>query len=93
MRPLVWSVLSFALISLCVPAFAVDPDPDETPGYLCWKNNPRLDDLITQEKIARCVRNVSKRGAEIAEEIPHTQSEWKNYEFDHLIPLCARRLE
>jgi hypothetical protein len=90
MRPLVWSVLSFALISFCAPAFGTDPDPDETPGYLCSKNDPDFDDLYYVEKIARCVRNVSKEEkTEIAAEYGVPQSQWKNYEFDHLIPLCA----
>ncbi len=67
------------------------PDPQLTPGVLCTPQDPNFAGLFYSEKIARCNRNVGtaekQQVADNYGQIP--KSEWPNYEFDHLIPLCA----
>lgn len=87
-------VLAFSLLLLSGAGWAGTyslPDPQLTPGTLCSENDPNFDKLDYPEQIARCKRNVSEdEKAQIAHDygdIP--KSNWHNYEFDHLIPLCA----
>ena len=62
-----------------------------TPGLLCQTSDPDFANLDYPEMIPRCHRHIGideKRAvAQTYGSIP--QSEWQNYEFDHLIPLCA----
>ena len=62
-----------------------------TPGAVCTASDPDLLGYSYIEKIARCNRNISLaeklQVAHAYGDIP--QSNWNNYEFDHLIPLCA----
>lgn len=74
------------------PAWAVTaPDPDLTPGQLCTSQDPNFMGYYYSEHIARCNRNVGTaeklKVAAAYGNIP--QAEWHNYEFDHLLPLCA----
>ncbi len=70
---------------------ATTPDWNMTPGVLCSPQDPNFKDMEYPEQIARCNRNVTidekLRVAAAYGNIP--QSDWHNYEFDHLIPLCA----
>ena len=67
------------------------PDPAITPGVLCTAADPNFSGLAYPEQIPKCNRNVNDAEkievANLYGGIPRT--EWKNYEFDHLIPLCA----
>ncbi len=67
------------------------PSASYTPGRLCTASDPDFSNLDYPENIARCNRNIStdekKAVAQAYGNIP--QSQWANYEFDHLIPLCA----
>ena len=82
---LVLSILSIA------PAFATKPDMKLTPGELCTPDNPDFVGYRYEAHVAYCQRNVSavmkQRVADAYGGIPREQ--WKNYEFDHLIPLNA----
>jgi hypothetical protein len=72
-------------------AFATQPNPTLTPGELCTPNNPDFAGYRYAANIAYCKRNVSlaekQQIAKAYGDIP--ESEWPNYEFDHLIPLNA----
>jgi hypothetical protein len=67
------------------------PNSSLTPGTLCNSNDPDFTNFDYPEQIPRCGRNIAideKRTVAAAYgNIP--ESEWINYEFDHLIPLCA----
>lgn len=67
------------------------PDPILTPGVLCTPDDPNFSGLAYPEQVPKCNRNVNQAEkltvAASYGNIP--QSEWPNYEFDHLIPLCA----
>ena len=81
-----------AIMALSVSAKAVtQPDPQMTPGVLCSEQDPNFMGLYYKEKIPRCKRNVNTQEKVLIASrygnIP--QSDWPNYEFDHLIPLCA----
>jgi hypothetical protein len=91
MKPI---TLALAVLFLAPAAFSAShttPNNNFTPGVLCTESDPDFDKLDYAEKIARCKRNVNEeKKMEIAHnygDIP--KSEWHNYEFDHLIPLCA----
>ncbi len=70
---------------------AVKPDPSYTPGETCTESNPDFLEYRYAAHVAVCRRNVNKeKKAEIARlygNIP--QAKWRNFEFDHLIPLNA----
>jgi hypothetical protein len=70
---------------------AAIPDPTLTPGVLCTKNDPDFDSLAYSEQIPKCTRNVNEsEKQEVADNYGNIpRDDWKNYEFDHLIPLCA----
>ena len=66
------------------------PDKTVTPGYLCTENDSNFDKLDYPEQVARCIRNVgTEEKVKIAAEYGVAKQDWHNYEFDHLIPLCA----
>ncbi|MDD4976357.1 MAG: HNH endonuclease signature motif containing protein [Bacteriovorax sp.] len=90
---------SFFLLVLLIGSFSlpiaclayITPDVSLTPGLLCTPDDPDFGKYDYPEHIARCERNVGvSKKLKIAAaygDIP--RSEWPNYEFDHLIPLCA----
>ncbi len=67
------------------------PNPTLTPGVLCAPTDADYKGRVYPEQIARCDRNIGVAEKAIVAQaygnIPRTQ--WSNYEFDHLIPLCA----
>ncbi len=67
------------------------PNPKLTPGVACAEQDPDFKGFDYPSHVARCNRNIStlekQRVAANYGNIP--ASEWKNYEFDHLLPLCA----
>jgi hypothetical protein len=67
------------------------PEPSLTPGILCTSSDPNFSNYDYPEHIARCTRNVStQEKQQVAANYGNIpSSEWSNYEFDHLIPLCA----
>jgi hypothetical protein len=82
--------LGLCLFSLSASAFQL-PNKNLTPGVLCTANDPDFDKYDYTEQIARCARNVSHdEKLEIAASYGNIpESQWPEYEFDHLIPLCA----
>ena len=90
----VFSFITLALLAsvLSQKALAISqPDWNKTPGFLCSEQDPNFAKFDYPEHIARCTRNVdTQEKLQIAQEYGNIpQAEWKNYEFDHLIPLCA----
>lgn len=88
--------LFLILISIIVlhvqPSAALSvPDPTLTPGVLCSPTDPNFSGYDYPEHIARCRRNiVTEEKSAVAKSyggLP--QANWPQYEFDHLIPLCA----
>jgi hypothetical protein len=64
------------------------PDWSFTPGRLCTASDPDFKEYRYAEHIPYCNRNVTpqmKQQAAAHYGVP--QSDWGNYEFDHLIPL------
>jgi hypothetical protein len=79
--------------TLCAVVAVAETDPNGglTPGTLCSPDDPNFANYDYPEHIARCERNVTR---EMKQQIADSyggipESEWSNYEFDHLIPLCA----
>lgn len=73
-------------------SFAItQPNWQTTPGVVCSAQDPNFSGFDYPEHIARCNRNVSiQEKQQIAQEYGNIpQSDWPQYEFDHLIPLCA----
>jgi tyrosine-protein phosphatase SIW14 len=65
------------------------PDWSFTPGRLCTPQDPDFKEYRYTEHIAYCNRNVTQQmKQEVGAHYGIPQSEWSNYEFDHLIPLC-----
>jgi hypothetical protein len=92
MKNLLFSIYLMGASALPTLAFAfIAPNVSQTPGLLCTPQDPNYQKLDYAESIARCQRNVGLdekiKIATAYGNIP--QSEWPNYEFDHLIPLCA----
>jgi hypothetical protein len=68
----------------------VSPDFSFTPGALCTANDPNFKEYRYAEHIPYCNRNVTQEmKIQIAAHYGIPQSDWGNYEFDHLIPLAA----
>jgi hypothetical protein len=79
------SVLFFSSLG-----FAVQPDYRITPGAICTADDPDFDGNVYPEQVPHCNRNFNnskKMAVARAYNVPPPQ--WKYYEFDHLIPLCA----
>jgi hypothetical protein len=81
----------FALTLSVSSAFAVKPNPTLTPGELCTPSNKDFSGYRYAAHIAYCNRDVTQ---EMKQQIAQAygnipESEWSNYEFDHLIPLNA----
>lgn len=71
-------------------AFAARPDAALTPGELCTPDDADFAGYRYPAHVAYCKRNVTyaeKQAVAKAYGVP--ESEWRNYEFDHLIPLNA----
>jgi hypothetical protein len=67
----------------------VSPDWSFTPGKLCTASDPGFQEYRYAEHIPYCQRNVTQQmKQEVAAHYGVPQSDWSNYEFDHLIPLC-----
>jgi len=65
------------------------PDWSFTPGRLCKVSDPDFKEYRYAEHIPYCRRDVtSQMKQEVAAHYNVPQSDWSNYEFDHLIPLC-----
>jgi hypothetical protein len=80
-------ILTFAPLS---NATITMPDPQETPGYLCTTDDKDFETLYYNEQIPRCTRHVTRSmKKKVAAFYGVPESKWGNYEFDHLIPLCA----
>lgn len=71
--------------------FATAPNTQITPGILCSESDPNFGGYAYPSHVAKCIRNVSEsEKSQIAQAYGNIKkSEWPNYEFDHLIPLCA----
>ena len=70
--------------------WAVQPIRQYTPGKLCTPDDPDFLEYRYSEHIAYCERNVNhQKKLEVAREYGIPESEWQDYEFDHLIPLNA----
>jgi len=87
-----WVFVFLGLLSLSSTSIgATSPNPNLTPGALCTSQDPNFSGYAYPEKIARCNRNVNdvekNQVAQNYGSIPKDQ--WPQYEFDHLIPLCA----
>lgn len=86
-------VFTLVLIFFCSYAsvHASGPDWDQTPGEICQPKDRDFEKYDYPEQIARCKRHVTKsekkKVADSYGGIP--EDDWRNYEFDHLIPLCA----
>jgi len=67
------------------------PNWNVTPGVLCSASDPNFSNYDYPEHVARCTRNVNTAEKEqIAAEYGNLpKANWPQYEFDHLIPLCA----
>jgi hypothetical protein len=98
-----WSELGVTMLltrfSLCIlSAIAIEsvhglesPNPQFTPGLTCQATDADFMGYYYPAKIARCNRNIGEaEKASVASEYGNLpKNEWSNYEFDHLIPLCA----
>ncbi|MBC7538139.1 MAG: hypothetical protein H7281_04920 [Bacteriovorax sp.] len=92
MKFLIFMLVSISSLTLSLQAFAfVVPNSSNTPGVLCSPTDPNFRGYDYPEHIARCNRNVgNEEKLKIAAaygNIP--QGQWPQYEFDHMIPLCA----
>ncbi len=69
----------------------ITPEPTKTPGVLCQPGDADFKDFEYPENIARCNRNISNaEKLQVAQDYGNIPaSNWANYEFDHMIPLCA----
>ncbi len=83
--------LVVAFSSVGFTSFATQPIKAVTPGALCTPTDPNFDGYRYKDHVAHCARRVTRemklQVAQAYGGIP--QSEWHNYEFDHLIPLNA----
>ncbi|MGZ3743372.1 MAG: hypothetical protein ACXVB1_14920 [Pseudobdellovibrionaceae bacterium] len=69
----------------------ISPDFEKTPGKLCATTDSDFKGVDYPEQIPRCNRNIELQEKEkvAAEYGDIPRQDWRNYEFDHLIPLCA----
>ncbi|MFA6582889.1 MAG: ribonuclease domain-containing protein [Elusimicrobiaceae bacterium] len=64
------------------------PINGSTPGNLCSPDDPNFKEYRYQEHVAYCNRYVTRTmKVRIAARYNVPESEWPDYEFDHLIPL------
>lgn len=68
----------------------VAPDWSFTPGKLCNTSDPDFKEFRYAEQIPYCRRHVTQQmKQEVAAHYGVAQSQWPNYEFDHLVPLSV----
>ncbi len=83
--------LALTLALSTASVFATRPDSQLTPGKLCTEADPNFTEYRYAAHVAYCKRNVTHamklQVAQAYGGLP--ESEWHNYEFDHLIPLNA----
>ena len=88
---LIFSILALATIinEKVVPVRS--PDFSQTPGLLCSTTDADFSGLDYPESIARCNRHISDaEKAKVAARYGNIpRADWSNYEFDHLLPICA----
>jgi len=91
MRSVRLSVVSLMLLMPIFVFASSQPNWKLTPGVLCTSEDPNFDKYDYPENIARCSRNVdTEEKDQVAAEYGNIpRSSWSEYEFDHLIPLCA----
>ena len=67
------------------------PNIKFTPGLLCSTKDPDFSNFDYPERVARCNRNIGDaEKAKVAANYGNIpRSKWLNYEFDHLLPVCA----
>jgi hypothetical protein len=85
-------LITIGLLTACLGSFASATQPLKqfTPGQLCSEQDPNFKEYRYKAHVAVCARNVSHdEKLEIAKNYGIDESDWKNYEFDHLIPLNA----
>ena len=83
-------VLAISVLSFGPRAEATQPDLSRTPGFLCSPSDPDFSAYRYSAQIPYCGRNVSySEKLMVAQAYGIPESEWVNYEFDHLIPLNA----
>lgn len=64
------------------------PDPAYTPGKLCTTDDPDFKEFRYPEHIPYCQRHVTRdMKLQVAAHYGIAESDWRSYEFDHLIPL------
>lgn len=64
------------------------PDASVTPGGLCTPADPDFQEYRYAERIAYCRRHVTQAmKLEVGAHYGISQADWRDYEFDHLIPL------
>jgi hypothetical protein len=84
-------VFLFMGIFTPMAVLAVAPNPAITPGVLCTPTDPNFKGYDYPSQVARCNRNIAQAEKLLVAgwygNIP--EASWPNYEFDHLIPLCA----
>ena len=95
--PLFRAIFRFATGVFVGASFALSvhandlPDAKLTPGLVCTETDRDFRGFEYAERIARCKRNFRQsEKTQVARnygDIP--EDDWSNYEFDHLIPLCA----
>ncbi|MDE2290756.1 MAG: hypothetical protein KGL53_01630 [Elusimicrobia bacterium] len=67
----------------------VSPNWTLTPGKLCTTSDPDFKEFRYPEHIAYCQRNVNHdKKLQVAASYGVPESDWPNYEFDHLLPLA-----
>lgn len=83
--------IGISLLFISLSAHATKPNSNLTPGFLCSQQDPDFLGFAYPSHVARCNRNVQQpEKLQVAQQyggIP--QSQWPNYEFDHLYPLCV----
>lgn len=85
---------SFFILICFLPSLlhaAVAPDPLQTPGFICQTTDADFKGYDYPEHVARCNRNIAQaEKLQVAQNYGNIpQANWSQYEFDHMIPLCA----
>ena len=78
------------IVVLAIPALANQPISQFTPGLLCTAQMPDFKGFAYPSQIPLCQRNISYgEKVHISQNYHIDESQWRNVEVDHLIPLCA----
>ena len=85
---LISSLLSFTAESAVLKF--TQPNPQLTPGKICTPFDPNFSRYRYPAQIPYCNRNVTlEEKQKVAAAYGISDSDWSQYEFDHLIPLSA----